>query len=253
MSPSRPAALPHLAVVGRSSAERERSSAELSERPGLRARLRASLPEKIVVLLGLSVGICVPYFLLQRADAFPLYAPPVTPLDRWIGFDPGWIWSYQSVALLVPLAVLLATRRDQLVRYATGLALLCLPCFAAFLLFPVEGPRPEIVPDHPVYRLLVSLDGASNSLPSLHAGLALYSVLFGYRVLRDDFHGRERAAYLLLGSIWTSAILYSTLATKQHWAADLPLGLLAAYCAHALAWRRGAPFPGGVGLPLTGR
>jgi len=252
MSPSRPAALPRLAAVGRSSAERERSSADPSERRGLRARLRASIPEKIVVLLGLSIGICVPYFLLQRADAFPLYAPPVTRLDRWIGFEPGWVWPYQSVALLVPLAVLLANRRDQLMRYAKGLALLCVPCFAAFLLFPVEGPRPEIVPDHSVYRLLVSYDGAANSLPSLHAGLALYSVLFGYRVLRDDLFRRERAACLLVGSIWVAVILYSTLATKQHWAADLPLGLLIAYCAHGIAWRSQAAFRCAGGSPLAG-
>lgn len=241
MTPSRPAALPRLAVVGSGAAERKRPSAELPRVLGLQARLRASLPEKIAVLLGLSVGICVPYFLLQRVDAFPLYPPPVTPIDRWIGFDPAWIWSYQSVALLVPLAVLLASRRDELVRYSKGLALLCLPCFAAFLLLPVEGPRPETLPDHAVYRLLVTYDRPSNSLPSLHAGLALYSVLFGYRVLRDGLRRRERSAALVLGSLWTAMILYSTLATKQHWVVDLPLGLLAAYAAHALAWRSAGP------------
>ena len=39
------------------------------------ARLTAQLPLKTAVLLGLAVGICVPYFLLQRMVLFPARAP----------------------------------------------------------------------------------------------------------------------------------------------------------------------------------
>ena len=200
----------------------------------LATRFRMCLGEKVAVLLGLSLGICVPYFTLQRLDAFPPRTLPVTTLDRWIAFDPAWIWPYVSIALLVPLAPLLASRRDELVRYAKGLALLCLPCFAAFLLFPVEGPRPDIAPGHAMYRLIIAYDGASNSFPSLHAGLAVFSLLFASRVTSCDPGGPVRGA---LGALWGTAILYSTLATKQHWAVDLPAGVLLAGAAHALAWR----------------
>jgi len=210
------------------------------DRHRLGTRLRTCLPEKVAVLLGLSVGICVPYFTLQRVGAFPLRTLPVTPLDRWIDFDPSWIGAYLSLALLVPIAPLLATRREQLVRYAKGLTLLCLPSFAVFLLFPVEGPRPDAAPGHALYRLLISWDGASNAFPSLHAGLAVFSLLFAYRVLVDDVGGRARAALGIVGSLWGTAILFSTLATKQHWAIDLAPGVLLACAAHALAWRRAA-------------
>ena len=49
--------------------------------------------------------------------------------------------------MLVPLAPLLARSRADLSRYASGLTLLCVPSFALFALFPVEGPRPELAPE----------------------------------------------------------------------------------------------------------
>jgi membrane-associated phospholipid phosphatase len=215
----------------------------------LRTRIRTHLREKVIVLLGLSVGICVPYFTLQRLDAFPLRSLPELPIDRWIAFEPAWIWAYLSIALLVPLAPILATRKEDLARYAKGLTLLCVVCFAAFLFFPVEGPRPEqIEGQHAVYELLVSWDRPSNSLPSLHAGLAVYSLLFLFRVLGLGPSGR--IAVGLAGALWGALILYSTLATRQHWAIDLPAGVLLAGAAHALVWRDAGRVPGRDGVPI---
>ena len=94
------------------------------------------------MLLGLSVGICVPYFTLQRVRGFPLHTLPVTPVDRWIDFDPSWIGAYLSLALLVPIAPLLATRREELVRYAKGLTLLCLPSLCGVPAVSGGGPAP---------------------------------------------------------------------------------------------------------------
>ena len=211
---------------------------EPAEAPALRSRLLAQPRAKLTVLLGLTVGICVPYFTLGNIHAFPLRELPVTVFDRWIGFDPRWVWPYLSVAVLVPIPPLLATSREALQRYAKGLALLCLTCFAVFLLFPVEGPRPEVTSNHALYRWLVGVDRPTNSLPSLHAGLTLYSMLFGYRVVRDALGRRGRAVIVAVGSTWAAVILYSTLVTKQYWAIDLPAGMLTAYLAHRLAWRK---------------
>lgn len=209
----------------------------------LGARLRAEPGPKIAVLGGLTLGICVPYALLQRVRVFPLRAAPATPLDGWIGFDPSWIGVYLSVALLVPLAPLLAERRGELLRYARGLALLCAVSFTCFLLAPVEGPRPEMAPDHPAYALLVRLDRPSNSMPSLHAGLAVYSILFALRTLRGSLTLSGRLATAGVAWTWGALIAASTLATKQHWALDLPAGALLAWAAHA--WTRRAPQAGG--------
>jgi membrane-associated phospholipid phosphatase len=204
---------------------------------GLRQRLAAERPVKTAVLLGLAVGICAPYYVLQRVQLFPLRTPPATPLDAWIPFDPGSVYAYGSIALLVPLGPLLATHRDELVRYARGLALLCALCFAAFLLFPVEGPRPAEPPREGLYGLLVSWDTRQNSFPSLHAGLVVYSLLCLGRVLGSTLQGGRRTLWLALGLLWGAVILYATLATRQHWALDLPPGMLLAWGCHRWAWR----------------
>lgn len=211
-------------------------------------RLVAQLPAKIAVWLGLALGICIPYFTLQRLTLLPARMPPASALDRWIGLEPIWIWAYLSLALLVPLAPALATRRDELRRYALGLCALCLPSFAVFLLLPVAGPRPEQAPQHAIYAWLIGVDRPTNSLPSLHAGLTVFSLLFALRVLRPALGRAQRAALGALAWTWGLAILYSTLATKQHWAFDLPPGVLLAFAAHALAWRSAAPQPAPAAL-----
>jgi len=197
---------------------------------------------KVAVCLGLTAGICVPYFGLQRLALFAPRTLPATSLDSWIAFDPTWVMAYESIALLVPLAVWLATRRDELQRYARGLALLCGVSFAFFLLLPVVGPRPELLPQDDMYRALVELDAASNAFPSLHAGLTLYSLLFGYQVLHRALSRGGRRVYVLVAVAWCGLILFGTLATRQHWALDLPPGLLLGWIAHRWAWR-GAQAP----------
>lgn len=210
------------------------------ESAGLAERLSRNLLAKIGVWLGLAVGICVPYFGLQQVQIFPAYSVPVTFVDDAIGLGPAFLWPYLSLALLVPLAPLLARTRKELQRYARGLALLCIPCFVIFAVFPVQGPRPQLAPDHPLYLWLVSVDRPSNSLPSLHAGLTIYSLLYTWRVLRDDLGGARRHIVAAIGAGWGALILFSTLATKQHWLADLPPGALLAWCAYRISWR-GAP------------
>lgn len=202
-----------------------------------RERMAAEASAKVSVCLGLAVGICVPYFTLQRLDWFPLRTVPATALDRWIPFAPDWIGAYVSVALLVPLAPLLAARRSELARYAKGLAVLCAICFTIFLVFPVAGPRPEFDSAPALYRAIVAYDRPANSMPSLHAGLTVYSLLFLGRVLGAGAGAELSIASRSLGLAWGALILYSTLATKQHWLVDLPAGAIAAWGAHAFAWR----------------
>lgn len=209
----------------------------------LRSRLKAQVRSKVALLLGLTLGICVPYFGLQAFATSPTRTLPVTWLDRAIFFQPVWAYAYASIALLVPLFPLLASDARQLARYAKGLALLCAVNFAAFALYPVDGPRPQGVAEHALYRFLVDVDAPTNSFPSLHAGLTVYSFLFGYAILGGALGRRGRIAFVLAACIWGGAILYSTLAIKQHWVVDLPVGVVAAWLAHRWAWGRAETTP----------
>ena len=203
-------------------------------------RLRACVPEKVAVCLFLAVGICVPYWILQRVEIGIPLAIPATAVDLSIRFAPAWTPVYLSIAALVPLAPWLAPDRNAVLRYARGLAMLCLPSFAIFALLPVTGPRPGLEETSALHDLLVTWDRPTNSLPSLHAGLTVYSLL-----VIDLFLGRDAGlvgrdagrAWRAAAWTWGAALLYSTLATKQHWLLDLPPGIVLAIAAWAIAWR----------------
>jgi PAP2 superfamily len=213
----------------------------------LAERIRSHLDAKVAMFGLLAVGIVVPYFSLQRWHFFPPRAPFVTPLDAWIPFAPEWAPAYLSVCLLVPLFPLLATRSEDVWRYLRGIAALCLPCFACFLFFPMPGPRPEFAPPGGAYEWLVGVDATWNAFPSLHAGLVLLSFLYGWRAIARDLGPRGRALFALGSVLWGTAILYGTLATKQHWVTDLPLAFVLAWVAHWWSWREA----GGAACALT--
>lgn len=185
--------------------------------------------------LGLWIYFALPYLALQQVTVFPVRSLPRTWLDEAIVFQPGWMGVYLSINLLLPLA-LLARTREELVRYARGFRALCAVCFVIFFLFPTEAPRPSRIPASGLYAFFVRYEGARNAMPSLHAALTAYTFLLGRRLLRDDLGARGRAAYAALALAWGGAILYATLATKQHAAVDLPAGIVLAGLCHRWAW-----------------
>lgn len=210
---------------------------DVASRPGgLRTRLAALPGVKAAWLVGMALFICIPYFALQSGPFHPVRQPPVLWIDRAIPFDPRWLGPYLSIVVLVPLFPLLARRRDEVARYVRGVVLLSLPCFLCFYLWPVAGPRPEQVAG-PLHSWLVGVDRVWNSMPSLHAGLATYSALYGMALLGT---GRSRRLLAFGLTAWVVAILYSTLATKQHWFLDLPPAVGLACLAHYLVRVRDA-------------
>lgn len=200
-------------------------------------RLPAEWRLKVLLQVTLFAFFCLGYFTLQRVVFFPVRSFSESRIDRAIPFQPGWVYAYQSIYLLMPIVPWLASSRRELSNYALGLLAMSTAAFAVFLLFPVAAPRPEVLPSDGLYALLVTYDTKLNAFPSLHAGLTVYTILFGYALLRDG-PARLRLAYLLVTGAWAAMIFYSTLATKQHFAVDLPAGALLAAAAHAWAWRR---------------
>lgn len=184
-------------------------------------RLKCEWQTKLLLWLVLLIAFSAPYLIVQR---FPIRAPvrfEPSLLDRWIAFHPEWVLVYQSAYLLIPIAPFLSVRRSELRIYVRGFLLMTVLAMACYLALPVEGPRPIDAPRDGAYGILISYDTPLNTFPSLHVGLVAHSLAFGWWLSR----GKARAA-LLAGTLWLALIAFSTLATKQHYAVDLPFGLL---------------------------
>jgi membrane-associated phospholipid phosphatase len=223
------------------------SSSSLPSRPTWRRwtadlprRVRAIWPTKLLLAVLATLGFCVPYFLLGNFPVFPVRELPVTALDRAAGFHPGlWVWVYQSIYLPINVIPWLTERREDLARYAKAFSLLCVVSFAVFLFFPIRAPKPVVPDPTGMYWFLQLYDVPVNSLPSLHAGLLVMTLLYARRILAKDLP-RGLGAFCVT---WALLILYSTIATKEHYAVDILAGTVLGWLAHAIAWRRPVPSP----------
>jgi membrane-associated phospholipid phosphatase len=86
------------------------------------------------------------------------------------------------------------------------------------------------------------VDAAGNACPSLHVATAAFTALWVEHVLRRIGAPRWLRA---CNGLWVGAIVWSTMATKQHVAWDVAGGLLLAvvFAALSLAGRGGTPKP----------
>jgi hypothetical protein len=182
----------------------------------------------------LTVGFLTLYLLVQRCPLQAAQAVPPTALDRWIGFDPGLVWLYLSLWLYLPVAPWLMVRRTDLTAYCWVLAGMSLFAFAVFLVWPTAVPRLPTPPGPAAFRLLTAVDRPLNACPSLHAAMVVFTAVCAHTVLR---HVVAQAWLRWLSAVWAGAILYATLATKQHLAIDATAGatLGAVGC---LVWQR---------------
>jgi membrane-associated phospholipid phosphatase len=192
---------------------------------------------KAAAALGVSAVFWSGYLYLSRHAFFPLHELPMTAIDAWAGFRPRpWAWIYESVFVLTSVIPWLTVTREQLRRYLTGFALLALTSFAIFAVFPVASPRPAHADSTPFLLFITHVDGPLNAFPSLHAGCLIYTLALTRRLFKNSIHPLVNAGLWL----WTSMILFGTLATKQHYALDLLTGGVLGWLADWLAWRPSA-------------
>ena len=200
----------------------------------LAARVAAHWRFKLLAGGALTVGFLTLYLLVQRCHLRPLTVMPVSALDRWIGFQPGLTWLYESLWLYLPIAPWLMTRRTDLTSYCWIFAGMSLLAFAVFLFWPTCVARPVAAPEYVAFRLLTAIDGPVNACPSLHAAAAVFSATCAHTIFRRL---GDPGIFRLLNGIWCAAILYATLATKQHMVADLAAGA-ALGVASCVCWQR---------------
>lgn len=178
------------------------------------------------------------YFLTLHCHLFPVTVMPATRLDQWIGFHPSALIPYVSLWLYVPLAPALIERLDTLLGYLWTATAVSLTGFLIFILWPTMTPRAHVDwAQHPAFGFLKNVDHSHNACPSLHAAFAVLTVLWLDKSLREI---GPAAGPRLLNALWCLAIVYSTLATKQHVVVDILAGTALAAGVYGLqrAWVR---------------
>jgi len=208
----------------------------------LLARVPKRFGSKLLLLVLLAPLLNLCYFLPQWLPLFrTAHRIPVTPIDRLMPFNPWWVYAYLSMYVMILIPPVLAVSGDQLRRYAIGMAVMFVAAAVCFFLYPVAYDRPPYPTGAgPLYRLVVRMDQPINCIPSLHAGMTVYAMLYAARILAAD-PPPVRNIMLVLGWIWAALILYATLATKQHYFLDLPAGAMLAWVSHWVAWRKTVP------------
>lgn len=163
------------------------------------------------------------YFQLLRYPVFPVTVMPLTAIDRLIGFHPVALLPYAALWLYVFLAPALLQGRREIAVYTLEVVALTGTALGFFHFWPTAVPPPVFdaaLP--PLLAFLKNVDATGNACPSLHVAFAIFTAIWLARFLRV---AAAPAAWHLLNAGTAAAIVYSTLATKQHVAVDMFAGL----------------------------
>ena len=182
----------------------------------------ADLGQRIWTMLLLKfAGICVfmwlfflGYFHTLRPPASAVGLMPLTPIDTWLPFQPGWLPVYLSLWFYVGIAPGLMLSLRELVVYGLWAAAMCAVGLGIFYLWPNAVPPLTIdVSAYPGFAMLQGVDAPGNACPSMHVAAAMFTVLWVRRLLRivgaPPWLG-------IVNVVWFLAIAYSTVAIRQH-------------------------------------
>lgn len=198
-------------------------------------RVQTLLWPKLGLTLAVNLLFWGGYGWLARHAVFPVQPMARTWLDEAVGFSPEpWAAVYLSQFLLTGLLPWLIDSPQVLRRYVGAMFLLSAVSFVVFLVWPVASPRPSGTTGSTLLAWIFRADGIYNAFPSLHAGFLVLIGGLGWRM----FGQRLSPAVIVLFVAWAAAILYSTLATRQHYVWDLVAGCAVGLVADRLAWAR---------------
>lgn len=164
------------------------------------------------------------YLFLLKNPVFPVTIMPLTVVDRWISFSPLALVPYLSLWIYCSLPVMLMPTRTRLLNFGVWIALMCLLALAIFYGWPNAVPPADIDwVRYPGVAFLKEVDAAGNACPSLHVAAAVYSSFWLYWLMRGLRLGWRTQAIQV---VWGVAIVYSTMATKQHVSLDVLAGMV---------------------------
>ena len=164
---------------------------------------------------------CVFYLGAPRLTIRAPHLLQPSPVDRAIPFLPWTIAVYLSQFPFLFLTLWLQTDSRRLTRAFIAIAISTVLSCAIFILWPTTLPRPPA--RNAAFNALWLFDVPTNCFPSLHTALATIAAFFWPR--------RERWP----AALWASAIIVSTMTTKQHVAIDVAGGVVVARVAIAIS------------------
>jgi membrane-associated phospholipid phosphatase len=193
--------------------------------PWLRAlgrRCRALWPLKLVGNTVATAGFFPLYFWIMKNAGQP-WTLPLTALDRLIAFWPALLPVYLSLWLYIALPVFLAKDRRELWSFALGCAFMTGIALVVFWFMPTAIPNFSIdTSPGTTLHLLKTVDAAGNAFPSLHVSFSVFACVVLARQLREVTAPAWARA---LNIAWAVAIVYSTMAVRQHVLVDVLGGL----------------------------
>ncbi len=206
---------------------RERAGDERSEQPPWFRQAAAIIPRHLclkgigtMVFIGLFFGA---YLYVLKDPAYPTTVMPVIALDRLIAFQPLALPLYLSLWVYVCLPPALLATRGELYDYGFAMAGTCLAGLMVFYFWPTVVPAADIDwAQYPQVDFLKRIDASGNACPSLHVATAAFSGIWLNHLLRRL---GAPLRMILFNGAWCIAIIYSTLAIRQHVALDVLAGL----------------------------
>lgn len=184
---------------------------------------------QILKLVGVSGFIWIffiGYFALLRHPVHPVTVMPQGLLDHWVGFQPWALWPYLSLWVYVGIPAGFAASMRPLLAYGGWAALMCGTGLAIFYLWPTAVPadaQPADAVRHFGFGVLRGVDAAGNASPSMHVAASVFAAAWTQRILRVV---QAPSGFMWTNLLWCVAIVWSTMATKQHVAVDVAAGLL---------------------------
>ena len=179
------------------------------------------------------------FWVLDHPFSAP-YEMPLTAIDGWIGTHPSAILLYATLWVYVSLPLALLMRKRDMASFGVAAFAISAIGLGIFMLWPTTtaGVQTGALRD-PMTAFLKDVDGTGNACPSLHVAFAVFTAVWLHRLLREMGLGR---VMLALDWLWCAAILYSTVATRQHVALDVVAGAVLGACVVAanLLWLRRA-------------
>ncbi len=159
---------------------------------------------------------------------FPNFYAPWTPvklhltwIDRNVPFIPWTFLIYTSDYFLIFLAILIIQEKNHFLSFSRKMFATLVLCGFFFLVFPTTYPRPSYpLVSHWLIQSAMDLvyvaDSPNNCFPSMHVALTSVSAWS----LKDSY-----PRIFKVFAVWTLAIIFSTLTTKQHYFVDIVGGL----------------------------